>query len=333
MENRELPPSPDPDTGLPAPPAAPPHRDLGKPGGSDNGPGEPKLAPPEGHGPVLAWHNPLWWKDGFRPAITYVFTILVVFLTVQDQGIGWMTTYWWWLVLAGISLLSVPYFRGRPFAAGAAWFRYGGKWVNTYELVSVRVVTYYGFYSLKLEDADGRRISIQTGTIQRNRPLWNLVYSGIVHSAHTCLLALDRPTRRTLELPVLHTDREGMAAKPRMRSTVWSLLPLFSFGLLTPLVVGHAARRMRCGPLAWGALAYALPVPGFLVAAAFVPSSDAVIEWATAVLVSGLIIAWMPGGLHAYRLRWRLFARPREEAAREQILARRTASNTVSSDQ
>jgi hypothetical protein len=295
-------------------------------------------SPPEGHGPALAWHHPLWWKDGFRPAITYILTILVVFLTVKEQGIGWMTMYGWWLFLAGISLLSVPWFRGRPFAAGAAWFRNGGVWVNTYELVSIRVVAYYGFYSLKLKDADGRRISIGFGTIRQNRPLWNLVYDGIVHSAHTGRLVLDGLTRSMLGLPVLHTDPEGkapegMAAKPPLRSTVWSLLPLLSFGLLTPLVVGHAARRMRCKRLAWGAVAYTLPVPVFLVAAALVPSSDAALDWETAWLVSGIIIAWMPGGLHAYRLRWRLFARPREETAREQILARRAASDVVSSDQ
>jgi hypothetical protein len=106
-------------------------------------------------------------------------------------------------------------------------------------------------------------------------------------------------------------------------------LPLFTFGLLTPFVVGHAARRLRCRSLALGTLAYALPIPIFLVAAAFVPSSDSgAIEWATGLLVIGLIVAWLPGGLHAYRLRWRIFARPRAEMARNQILARREAAYT-----
>jgi hypothetical protein len=315
MKNRELPPRPDPDTGMPAPPEAPPHRGS-KP--AENGPGEPKVAPPDGHGPALAWHNPLWWKDGFRPAITYVLPVLAVFLIIKDRGFGWTTTYWWWLLLVGVSLLSVPYFRGRPFAAGAAWFRYGSTWVNTYELVSIRVVAYYGFYSLKLEDADGHRISLQTGTIQQNRSLWNLVYNGIVHSAYNGRLALDRITRATLEMPDLAD------VKPQLRSRVWSLLPFFSLGVLTPFVIGHGARRLRSRGLALGALAYAVPIPAFLVAAVFVPSSDAAIEWATAGLVSGLIIAWLPGGLHAYRLCWRISARPRAEAAREQMLARRT---------
>ncbi|GAA0599877.1 hypothetical protein [Actinomadura livida] len=56
--------------------------------------------PPPGHGPALAWQNPRWWKDGFRPAITYVFTALALFLTLVQQGVGWMgVCWWWWLVL------------------------------------------------------------------------------------------------------------------------------------------------------------------------------------------------------------------------------------------
>jgi hypothetical protein len=132
-----------------------------------------------------------------------------------------------------------------------------------------------------------------------------------------------------LELPVLPVDAATQADRPRMRSTVWSLLPLFTFGLLTPFAVGHAARRLRCRRLALGALAYALPIPAFLVTAAFVPTSDSgVVEWATGLLVIGLIVAWLLGGLHAYRLRWRVFARPRAEMARKQILARKGAAYT-----
>ncbi|TDC93063.1 hypothetical protein [Actinomadura sp. 7K507] len=306
MRNREPPP---PDS-----PAAPPT------------PGEPtgNIAPipPVGHGPALAWHNPRWWKDGFRPAITYVFTVLVLFLTVKEQGIGWMGTFWWWLLLGGISLLSVPYFRGRPLAAGADWFRHGGTWVNTTELVSIRAAAYYGFNSLKLEDADGRRISIQTGTIQQNRRLWELVHDGIAQSARNGRLALDRFTRRTLDLPVLHTD----PPKPPARSVIWALLPFFSFGLFTPFAVGRAARRLHSTRLALGSVAYAVPIPAFLVAAVLVPSSGAAIEWATAGLLIGLLITWLPGGVHAYRLCWRIFAAPRAEKAREQILARRTTT-------
>jgi hypothetical protein len=278
---------------------------------------------------VLAWRNPSWWKDGFRPAFSYVFPVLVVVLILKDRGVGWMTIYWWWLILIGISLLSVPYLRGRPFAAGAAWFRIGRTWVNTYELISVQVAAYYGFYSLKMEDADGHRISIQTGTIQQNHPLWDLVYNGIVHSAHSGRLALDRVTRVMLELPVLHADAPNQADRPRLRSTLWSLLPFFTFGLLAPFVVGHAARRLHCRRLALGAIAYALPIPVFLVAAAVVPTSDSgKVEWVTGLLVIGLIVAWLPGGLHAYRLRWRIFARPRAEMARGRILARRAAAYT-----
>ncbi|MFD0856974.1 hypothetical protein ACFQ07_32385 [Actinomadura adrarensis] len=293
MKNHQLPPRPAPDTDT------------------------PKLSPPEGLGPALAWHNPRWWKDGFRPALSYVFTILVVFLTAIEQGIGWMTAPGWWAVLLGISLLSVPYFRGKPFAAGAEWFRYGGKWVRTYELVSIRIAAYYGFTSLKLEDADGRRVSIQTGTVQQNPFLWDLVYKGIVHSTHNSRLPLDGLTRRTLDLPALHTGR------PSGLSTIWSLLPLLSFGVLTPVAVAQAARRLHNKGLAWGAAAYALPIPAFLLTAAIASASDTATEWPTAVLVTGLIIAWLPGGLHAYRLRWRIFANPQAEAAREQILSRR----------
>ncbi|XRQ06176.1 hypothetical protein ACN3XK_58095 [Actinomadura welshii] len=249
---------------------------------------------------------------------------MVVIQTLYDQGIGWMTHYPWWLILGGLALLSVPYMRGRPLAAGAEWFRLGGTWVNTYELISIRLVAYYGFKSLKLEDADGHRISIQTGTIEENRAVWDLVYNGIVHSAHNGRLALDRHTRMMLELPVLHTDPGGMRAKPSLRSTAWSLLPLLSLGLLTPVVVGHGARRLHSKSLALGAAAYALPIPAFVAAAALLPDSDAVVEWVTAVVFLGIMVAWLPGGLHAYRLRWRVFAAPRAEKARERILARRS---------
>ena len=323
MRNGDLPPPPDAETGVPAPPAAPPHRGSGAAGRGANGPGGPSLAPPPGQGPVLAWRNPTWWKDGIRPAIMYVLAPLVVIETVYDQGTGWMANPLWWLLLCGIALLSVPFLRGRPLAAGATWFGYGRRWVNTYELVSIRVVAYYGFYSLKLEDADGHRISIQTGTIQENQFLWSLVYNGIVHSAHNGRLALDRLTRTMLELPVLHTDPPGTAAKPRLRSTVWALTPLFTFGLLTPFVVGHGARRLHSRRLALGAVAYALPIPVFLTMAVLLPTTDTIVEWATAAVLLGQGVAWLLGGLHAYRLRWRVFAAPRTEAARKQILTRR----------
>jgi len=81
-------------------------------------------------------------------------------------------------------------------SAGADWYKYGRRYVKTYELTSVKVKGTPGSWALDLRDAEGRKVWTQLWRIQQNPRLWDLVYNGIRHSvcngAETNRRALDR---------------------------------------------------------------------------------------------------------------------------------------------
>ncbi|MBB5069976.1 hypothetical protein BJ969_003064 [Saccharopolyspora gloriosae] len=154
-------------------------------------------AAPEGHGPVLEWHQGRASTSilgGF-----FLLLILFLFMCLRDWGISWMSTWWLWLFIAWPPF--VFYFIGKSvgISAGADWFAVKTGYVETYELAQVKVVGTSGglAWDLELKDKQGNELSINLREIQTNRDLWDLVYNGIVHSvqrgsAKTNTRALDK---------------------------------------------------------------------------------------------------------------------------------------------
>lgn len=184
MAPDELPPKPDPVTGLPRPPRGP---RLGKrerdPRLDPDRATEPALAPepPSGQGPVLAWYREnrqSRWKTGATAAV-----LMIVIFTIGMLGVGWMQYWWaWLLIFVGAVLIG----RGRGLvqpSAGAEWFQqWGGGWVRTYELTKVTAVSWPTGIAITMTDRDGRSVNVAAFDLVEDPLIMDLVYNGILHS-------------------------------------------------------------------------------------------------------------------------------------------------------
>jgi hypothetical protein len=194
----ELPPKPDPATGEPFPPHAPgfsnekglaPEHD---PARSTRLSHKPK--PPEGSGPVLAWHRSsrLGNIRGFLVAFAIMAgASIVMFILVGDLG---AVGYWqlWVLMLVFAYLMSSP-LDYQTTSVGADWIKwdYNRRWyqrrarhnhLKTYELTRVEGYFAGGMLHLRFEDLEGRGADRQVGDLQRDRRIWDLFYNGLLHS-------------------------------------------------------------------------------------------------------------------------------------------------------
>jgi hypothetical protein len=183
MSDATLPPKPDPDTGLPRPPAGPLDNSWGS---SHRHPTDRTTVAPEsppGQSRTLEW-IPRSWKKFKQYSIFYVI-LLVGFITLKDWGIAWVEDWRVWLMVAVLSGLgALATWSSDDMAAGADWFRYGKTWVKIYELTEVKLDKAMVADNLELKDAVGHEVSITITSIQNNLDLWNLVYNGILYSVH-----------------------------------------------------------------------------------------------------------------------------------------------------
>ena len=92
-------------------------------------------------------------------------------------------------------------------------------------------------------------------------------------------------------------------------SLLWALIPLATFGLLTPVTFGYAAYRLRSRGLALTALAYTIAVVVSFALSAMRPHSVSPADTTGALLTVCLAGTWIGGTLHALSLRTRVFAR------------------------
>jgi hypothetical protein len=132
---------------------------------------------------VLAWYRTKW-----RAAIgTGVAGFaLTGFLLTWRTGfqLHWMRYWEIWAGLLVIGLLvGLTQRKGSECSAGVEWVRGRKGWVRTYELVKVKSsASASGSVSVSMEDADGRVLNTNLGTLQQDALLWDLVYNGILHS-------------------------------------------------------------------------------------------------------------------------------------------------------
>lgn len=208
LDQSELPPRPDPKTGLPRPPHAPAFSHVTKPKDSDPGRDrDPAIAPmpPPGQGPVLAW-----FKSNSRSALLTAAWSLPIFVLgitlLQGFSARWMA-YWspWLVVVLGITGV---YFsrRGTQCAAGADWLRRRKSWVRTYEIVKVTAHAYSNAVQLHLTDQDGRKVEISGSDLQENRDIWDLVYNGILHSVIASQAQTNGLLHQALNVPYPKSD-------------------------------------------------------------------------------------------------------------------------------
>jgi len=92
-------------------------------------------------------------------------------------------------------------------------------------------------------------------------------------------------------------------------SLLWALIPLATFGLLTPVTFGYAAYRLRSRGLGLTTLVYTLAVVVSFVLSAIRPHAVTPADTTGALLTVCLAGTWIGGTLHALSLRTRVFAR------------------------
>jgi hypothetical protein len=90
-------------------------------------------------------------------------------------------------------------------------------------------------------------------------------------------------------------------------SVLWALIPLATFGLLSPVTFGYAAYRLRSRGLALTALVYTLAVVVSFILSAIRPHSVTPADTTGALLTICLAGTWIGGTLHALSLRTRVF--------------------------
>ncbi|GAA2866991.1 hypothetical protein GCM10010517_26510 [Streptosporangium fragile] len=93
-------------------------------------------------------------------------------------------------------------------------------------------------------------------------------------------------------------------------SVVWTLVPLFTCGVGTPFIIGHAARRLRSPGLAFATVLYTAGIGIFMVGAMVYGSSDLIPVWLDTLGTIGLLGSWLGGFGHALIIRGSVFREP-----------------------
>ncbi|MEU6739432.1 serine/threonine-protein kinase [Streptosporangium sandarakinum] len=100
-------------------------------------------------------------------------------------------------------------------------------------------------------------------------------------------------------------------------SVAWALVPLFTFGIGTPFVIGHAARRLRSPGLTFATVLYGVAVATFLIGAVTYGDSELIPTWLDTTMTIGLLGSWIGGLGHTLIIRGAVFRRqdpPRQAA-------------------
>src|SRR5579884_1336655 len=180
MASCELPPRPDPGTGLPRPPHAPAY--VGDDTPADRDPyrarGRPP-SPPPGQGPVLAWYRAS--RRGALTAAAFAFA-LIAFVIILGTGTD-AITFWpiWAISLIG-SLGVYSSVRVGECSVGASWLASRKRWVDLYDLVKVTCHSNRGDSEIRFVDSAGRRLELSLSDLHGDRTIWDYTYNGILHS-------------------------------------------------------------------------------------------------------------------------------------------------------
>jgi hypothetical protein len=205
----ELPPRPDPSTGLPRPPRAPGF--IGADVPVENSvirERDQALAPspPPRQSPVL-----VWYRESRRGAViaAVMIVLLAAGIASLTRGTAWImhAKYWGVWAFLTVSLVVVYFFfRGGRYSAGADWVARGKKWVKVYDLVKVVSRSYPGGPGVYLRDSGGRTLRFKFVDLSSDRMLWDLTYNGILHSVIAGRAETNWMLRKSLALPYPQPD-------------------------------------------------------------------------------------------------------------------------------
>lgn len=189
-----LPPKPDPNTGEPRPPKAPTYGRAGLENASQG----KAPSPPRGCSPTLEWHVE---SNASQLVASIIVGLLMMAVFFVAKGTSWVGIWWIWALI--IITPAIPYWglRGTFYAAGSDWLRTKHGWVNTYDLILIRLDITTKVV-LTLQDSTKRGVSVDITGVQINRRIWNLVYNGMLHSiANGTATDVNSYAKKVLKLP------------------------------------------------------------------------------------------------------------------------------------
>lgn len=193
----KLPQKPDPETGQPRPPRAPRVAKKEVPTPRDQTVRKHPTEPAE-HGPRLEWCQQTTFGAVSNGAFAAAFMVAVGLLFAGPDAV----TFWFaWPIYIVTGALVAFTMRQEWLAAGATWFQHKQSWVNTYELVEVKIGAASASQTLKLTDQAGQYTEAKLRDVQENPDLWDLVYNGILHSAVSGKVNVSPGHRKILGLP------------------------------------------------------------------------------------------------------------------------------------
>lgn len=214
-----LPPVPDRETGEPRP-TRPRNSVTGKlqpDAPTPPGPVPARIPPGPVHlGPLLEWRRPSPRQRWLAPV--GVVGVVIVSLSGRNRGFDWTTVWQIWCGLAAYGVYVYVTLNREWFAAGAVWAQSGTSWVNTYELVEIRITGSGAYSMLTLTDASGRVLAGPLRELEANWRLWDLIYNGILHSAASGNCTITRRAQKHLRLPIVAPDPAVDDPGPRHRS-------------------------------------------------------------------------------------------------------------------
>lgn len=185
LDESELPPKPDPETGEPRPPRAPIYRGFDEKSEEQlrrervTDPAKAP-APPEGQGPLLAWYRASR-KEALKTA-AWGLLILPVLVTMTRLSLDWAQFWQAWIFVPLTMLAVYSTQRTVVVSAGAEWLKHGKSWVRLYELTDIDAKHRGNDMHVDLTDDAGRTVKCKLIDLQKDQHLWDLVYNGILHS-------------------------------------------------------------------------------------------------------------------------------------------------------
>lgn len=194
----KLPRKPDPETGQPRPPRAPRVSKKNVLTPREQTVRKHPTGPSDEHGPRLEWCQQTTFGAVLNGAFAAAFMVVVgVVFAGSDAVTFWFT----WPIYIVTGALVAFTMRQEWLAAGATWFQHKQNWVNTYELVEVKIGAASASQTLKLKDLAGQYTEVKLRDVQENPDLWDLVYNGILHSAVNGKVNVAPGHRKILGLP------------------------------------------------------------------------------------------------------------------------------------
>ncbi|OLT38782.1 hypothetical protein BJF85_08585 [Saccharomonospora sp. CUA-673] len=147
----------------------------------------------------MEWSAP---TKGVRVLAGVVMSVIcLVVATFHYGGVGWVATWWMWLLILPWPFLFIFVGREQRVSAGADWVVIStGDYVKMYELVKVTVHIDGMAHTVRMLDSAGRSARVRIGVLEINHRLWDLAYNGILHSVHVNAAETNKRAREYLLL-------------------------------------------------------------------------------------------------------------------------------------